>query len=424
MIFGSRIEISGTLKAKSHLHIGCADRKTRLDGDGTPREYAALARWNDGQPFIPASSLKGVLRAALAQAGEDFDDLFGEASEHEAGRGKAAKLWFDHAIMKCGTEDAELEHLSDQPPSNGVFVTKRVALDPTTGAAWEHKLFERELVAKGATFSFHATWFGGKGNIEKLIPVLSILGQGIQLGAATSKGNGLVKLKLKKLSLKLFEPTEDGSLKETDLPTDGLRKKTEAYTPTATDQARIITLRLTALGPFLSVRKTGGDTSNNVLLPLRDSQGPTLWQTSLAGALRSRARWLVARNAEDQDHHDRPDQKRQPEERRDDNSLSDVERLFGITGRRAKLRITKLKCTNPGIPISLTSNSLDRLTGATRAGALFTRRAYWKPEFEATLVATGEHDLLNKLLDDLESEPLELGHGASVGFGWFQVEQV
>ncbi len=422
MIFGARLTITGKLKTDSDLHIG-GSNKEFVTEDGKQREVAALARWHDGKPFIPASSLKGVLRAALKQAGEDEKAVFGEGSEHERDKGYAARLWLDHAVLE--TEGAPPSNLSNDTSAPGAFHARHVALDAATGAAMDHKLFTREMVAAGATFGFSATWFGDADKLDTLAPLFAILRDGIVVGAGTSKGNGRASLDPAKITLTRHAPDADGAIVATQHSATALCEAIEALGGAGV-ACRRITLRLAAEGPFLSVRKIGGTDSNNQMLPLRRDDKPLIWTTSLAGALRARARWIVARNATDADHRDDPDRKRRPEELRNQSNLGAIEDLFGVAGRRAKLTVKSVTCENPGNQVKLTSNSIDRLTGATRNQALFTRIAQWQPEFRAELEVAGKDEpaLLRQLLDDLKNDPLELGHGASIGFGWFKVEEI
>lgn len=408
MIFGHRIEITGNLTLLSDMHIGVSD--SGLNDEG--HEVSLVARGEGGAPIIPASSLKGVLRAALPV--DIANKIFGYASQHREGEGQAARFWLDHAWLD--TPAGELSGLSKEAPANGVFTAKHVALDPKTGAAEEHKLFSREMVAAGATFHFRGNWFGG--DITELAPLFAILSDGVQLGQGGTKGHGRAKLDLSSLYLKEYLP-DNGSLRCEAKSCNDLYRAIEDIGETARD-IRLITLELEAEGPFLSVRETGGHNRKNQMLPLEKDGEPVLWPESLAGALRARARWLAALVAENGDHADCPSKSRSRDELAD-NNISDVERLFGVTGRKGQLTIISVTCAVPGQKVRFQNNSIDRFTGATRDEALYGKQAYWQPCFKTELEIEGEHALLEILLADLKTEGLELGHGASIGFGWFKV---
>lgn len=407
MIFGGRTQITGVLTLESDMHIGVSDTKSI---DSKP-EVSLIARGVGDVPIIPASSLKGVLRAALSIS--DANAIFGDGSEHRQGKGHAAMLWLDHARLETNANG--LEGLSKETPINGVFEATHVALDPKTGAAEEHKLFTREMVAKGATFSFRANWFGN--DLGELAQTFAVLRDGIQLGSGASKGQGRASVCPTTLCLKVFSP-EHGKLEEQELDASDFCVLIDAI-GVATGSAKTIKLTLEGEGPFLSVRDTAGHNSGNIMQPMVRDGKPLLWPHSIAGALRARARWLAA--LRDGDHNDTPSKSRKRDEMGDDN-LSPVERLFGITGRKSNLTVKSVNCTAPGSRVVLQNNSIDRFTGATIDTALYGKNAFWQPCFEIELEVTGEHDLLQILLDDLDVNGLELGHGSSTGFGWFGVE--
>ena len=81
-----------------------------------------------------------------------------------------------------------------------------------------------------------------------------------------------------------------------------------------------------------------------------------------------------------------------------------------------------------GIPVEMTSVSLDRISGGGRDGALYTERVYWGVTFRAGLhlpedLEDDEKTLWEDLLASLDAEGIELGHGSAKGFGWFVLVQ-
>ncbi|OIQ35227.1 MAG: hypothetical protein BM559_01555 [Roseobacter sp. MedPE-SWchi] len=404
MIFGNRFTIQSTLVAKSDLFVGGTDRRTNDDG----HEVSTIVRWHNGQPVIPASSLKGALRRALMALNEGAaTTLFGQGSEHANGIGSAATLWIDHSVMS-----GSVDH---------VRTVTHVALDPATGASEDNKLFNREEVASGAEFLFRAEYFGE--DLEGLAPVVAVMEQGFQIGGASSKGFGQISLNRESIEIAQLAANAKGVLEATQCDLTQLFAELDQCVRVSENHCKL-TLKLRCEGPYMSV----GDIEGNTMTGRHtDSGEPALLQSSIAGALRSRARWLAEslgdRDAEPCD---------QPNLARDRdallNGLSEIEQLFGVSGRKAALKIGSVNCTNSGQPIELSSNSIDRLTGAARDTALFVRRAAWQPEFKVDLqvprdlMGTPESPkLIDHLLANLRSEGLELGHASSVGFGWFDV---
>lgn len=412
MIFGQRIQITGTLTLQSDMHIGVSD----TGRDSNEHELSLVARGLDEKPIIPASSLKGALRAGL-----DVDKakaIFGDASEHREGEGHAARLWLDHAWL--ASYPSGLNGLSAEAPATGIFQAKHVAMDPATGASEEHKLFSREMVAAGSTFCFHADWFPGEGeDVTTLAPIFAMLRDGVQIGKGATKGHGWITLDTTTLSLQEYLP-KDGELEKQYVKATDFCEAIDKIDSTSRASQQI-TLILQAEGPFLSVREVGGHNRQNELQPLEMDGKPVLWPESLAGALRSRARWLAALADNNGDHKDNPSVNRNREDLAD-NCLSEVERLFGVTGRKGALTVRAVTCKTSGDRVHFNNNSIDRFTGATRNESLYGKSAFWQPCFEVRLEVDGEHSLLDELLADLKTQGLELGHGTSIGFGWFTVE--
>jgi len=448
MMFGARISVSGEIELLSTLHVGGAD-DVEYQEEGESRHYSPLVRDHEGQVILPAAGLKGVLRAALAQGGADAAAYLGEPTLHAEGEGRAARLWLDNAVMTSAPGDDKLADLSAHPPSGGTFRVKHVAIDRTTGAARDNHLYEREQVAAGAVFSFRAEWLGGRDTLDDLASALSPLANGLAIGRATSKGMGQIRLDPSSLALSEHAPCDDGSLADIAIAGQELgafQKSVAAATGTA-GGCRII-LTLVCEGPFLSVRKvdaatgTPDDGPRNTLLPLKQAGCPVLWPESLIGALRAQAAWQAERERSLLPKGETParpedipmddpkleialDGARRIRTAADIPRLSKVERLFGVTGKRADLTLRTLTCTNPGLPLTLTSNSIDRLTGATRTGALFKTESVWQPEFEAELNYPkdgADAAFLKGFMESLDGDTLELGHGAARGYGWFKVK--
>ncbi|MEJ2002524.1 MAG: RAMP superfamily CRISPR-associated protein [Maritimibacter sp.] len=344
MIFGNRISLTCHLVAKSDIHVGAGDTAIGKDG----REFSQLVRQGD-MPILPASSLKGVLRAALAERGDpNLASIFGNASNVDERTGQAAHLWLDHAVLMKPAED--LNGLSEHPAEGGVYRAKHVALDPATGAAAENKLFDKEQIAKGAIFRFSAEWFG-EDELTVLAPLFAALRDGVQVGAGDSKGQGQIELVPNTLKATAHR-AEGGKLVPTAYDTKSLVNAIDRQS--FETSGRTITLTLTAEGPYLSVRKTGREGQGNEMQPLERDGKPVLWTTSLAGALRARARWLAGLKSADDTLVDDRDRKRSAEELK---QLNELERLFGVAGRKAQLRVASITCKNAGSTITLTSNS-------------------------------------------------------------------
>lgn len=133
-----RVRITGTLQTESPLHVG--------DGDATPTHRAArdgsseavlintVCRDGQGRPHIPASTLRGAMRARLANQAER-ERLFGSA-EGDTGR-----------MGKLRVYDALLDGVVTIEERSGI------AIDPLFGVAESHKLFTDHFVPSGKRFA-------------------------------------------------------------------------------------------------------------------------------------------------------------------------------------------------------------------------------------------------------------------------------
>jgi hypothetical protein len=87
--------------------------------------------------------------------------------------------------------------------------------------------------------------------------------------------------------------------------------------------------------------------------------------------------------------------------------------------------------------VKLTSVSIDRITGASREKFLYSTRAFTAARFDVILAVErlnedNESDqaaleVFDSLIDYLtakDSDGLEIGHGTTTGFGWFDVKRM
>ena len=190
--FRNRYKIVGTLTTLSPLHIG--DGGTGSDQSRFPQDeqnsdaetpqYTTVATDADGRAYIPGSSLKGCVRNWLSQIFSDMADLsplntpqravelqkFAEEINHDKELIRK-KLQMTEALFGTGLNAGKLEFwdaaMQAPPPlpqgrsalaycgydaGRGTLVLKSTAIDPKTGAAAKNKLYNYEVVPKGAVF--------------------------------------------------------------------------------------------------------------------------------------------------------------------------------------------------------------------------------------------------------------------------------
>lgn len=181
----SKVILKGTLVLDAPLLIGAG-------GSGAGNEIdIEVLKTKAGQPFIPGTSLAGVLRDFLAvEDAYGMRLLFGTDAAYERQHKTA---WQSSVCI----DDVKL---------NGVEIIVRdgVSIDEITATAIEHHKFDYEAVGRGAKGDFRAeiTLRGihetgeraerTKGAIESLALRLAA---GFSLGAHTAKGFGAVHVK-------------------------------------------------------------------------------------------------------------------------------------------------------------------------------------------------------------------------------------
>lgn len=477
MMFGPRWEITLAMHLEGTLHIGSGetppDPKVADAEADKPPEVSEVQRDKDGNAIIPATSLKGALRAQAPLSGAERDALLGERGEAEEGKGRIARLWFGPAIAG----DFCNQRFQGMTKNRGLrrqgFVKTAVRIDRKSGASEDKYLFNEEWIGEGVPFRATATLFLDRGDVhvlqDQLARLLAPLASppGLLIGAHRRHGAGRLRLDEVAITRRTIDPA---TLDLTSLADPDLARTILAAANGVGPRAEHETfqLRLTCDGPFISVRdkseedaegpQQGADAEatadepreddkREVTRPLQQPDGkPRLWPSSLLGALRARAAWL-AELQRLRGHDFAPgramgeivDDRDKVVQRQDEVAgLSSVERLFGVAGWRGLISVTRLAAADdcPIVRLPMTSVSIDRFTGGARDQRLFTAETFLKPRFdcEIRLEARAKHlidvkqqdadrKLFDLLLDDISQSGrgLELGHGAAKGFGWFHV---
>lgn len=416
----------------SPMHIGAASFR-HLDGNQVQEIVAASA---GGRPHIPATTLKGALRSLCGR--EDAELLFGTPGEGEGKEGHIGHVLLGAALMTDGLD--RFRGSQERPEW-------RTSVDPRTGAAKGGHLFGFDRVPAGSRFQGRCRVLLPKAKKdqieEKLAQLLASLHKNpLFLGRNTSDGQGRVELsqdlekgiKVKRLAYEdgqiVRQPCETWPQKP---PTPQILRK----------PAKTWTFHLQCDGPYLSKDPYESRPDSNDIMALREEDGTAkLLPSSLSGALRQRAAWNHRLAGGQADQPDEPLRQRWLAANKNEEidldkfihaKLTPVERLFGVSGLRARLSIEDIKGEGRDT-ISMTSVALDRFSMAPIQGALFTFKAILNPGFTVRMsVDSRPHDagfkeiiesdiaFVQALLDELRHDELLLGHGTSKGFGWFKL---
>lgn len=491
------IEFRGRLTVLTPLHVGSGDFApiagiSGKEGANTRPEVATVATDTLGRPYLPATSIKGMLHALAEEVfpQAEIDGLFGtlkaaslaertvtERAKPPAGsrmgaiqcRGASLNrpsaspetLPFVAASNRAA-EIARAEDRTERAVAPGCFIAARTSIDADAGTAKDTGLHFREMVAPGSSFDFRVfvECFGkeaearAEANAKVLAKLLRLVASkhGRPLGGGRADGDGRVRLEPD--TVEVEERVLDANGDFPAEPATRLWKDAKAPTPRLSEGDRNDAIRLVCRGPFLIVdasTKAKRDATpdeqprkNVHLHPQKSAPDlPLILGSSLSGALRARAQWLESLMVEAgklkrasfvagiDPAVDRPIIRTAADA---DATLAPVERLFGVTGFRGLLSIDDLEVTGVDGRAELTSVKLDRFSGAPIDGALFTTEVFVGVclSFTLRVAPRGSGDnavsladaglLYESLLNDLRENDLQLGAGASKGFGWFKRE--
>ena len=378
------------LDAKSALSIGSADSE-QTDND--------IVLDSRGLPLIPATSLCGVLRESLPA--EKRNDVFGFV-EGDSQAESALRIY-------------DFTHIGG---NGAVSVRDNVALDnkvPIVGAK-----FDRQIVEPGARFlGFVEIVDEARCNRAIVEAMLSALDSGaITLGSKTTRGFGRVGIaecKCREFNM----PSEKDAWLQFDLFSEASWRDAPAVdlAPRPIDDV-VFDLKLKLRGA-ISIREyfTTPNEADFGQMSIRHVQNdqvspsaPVIPGSSWAGAFRERFEKLSSKGA--------------------------CNDLFGFVAQDAdgeaqrKSRIVFSESVIEGGGWKeISRNSIDRFTGGTKDGALFTEMAYFGGR--TTLQIRIRRDALSRgaemlapllsVIADMHNGFLAIGGLAAVGHGLFQI---
>jgi CRISPR/Cas system CSM-associated protein Csm3 (group 7 of RAMP superfamily) len=440
--------LKGRLETRGLLHVGSGETVTRpeLVDERTrkPAQVSAVAVGAAGRPYVPGSTLKGVLAGwAADHAGSELvEAVFG--SEDRGGG-----LVFADAPL-AGDPEPEAP-----PPywhrGRRTGVVPRVAIDRRFGTASHRRLFYLEVVPAGAELTVEV---GGDGvtreEMALALAALEAFNGDLALGAHTGDGWGRMRWHLEELrhmgSAEVVEWLEDGAQRPpaeaaAPLSDEALARLLErareiaALAPAGAARAGVdVELRFD--GPFL-VRDTdparaGKGIERPDAVARRDRHGrPHLPASSFRGALRSRAE-MILRTLGGDGAACGIDAPREP--CRAVESLPEVRRLcpacrvYGAAGWRAPLRITDFDAGEDGTPLRQHFVAIDRFTGGAARERKFDVEGVLEPRLTGRLEVDLEaldragsgawaFGLLVLVLRDLVEGDVTFGANAVRGYG-------
>lgn len=242
--------------------------------------HAPVMRDVNGLPFIPGTTLAGVLRHAIRE--EDAKPVFGYQPEDKSDPGSGSRLLFTEARMIGSDGTTVLDGLQPIDYSDPFYrafrnlpVRQHVRID-SKGTACDGGKFDEEVVYKGTRFCFEIELIGEtKDEIvffkEKLRAALYNLS--FRLGSGTRKGHGKMSVySYKEKTLDLSEPEElemylhkSVSLSDTSFPWEDVTP----LSPVLSDEWITYEVRLTPKDFFLFGSGFGNEKAD--ITPVKES---------------------------------------------------------------------------------------------------------------------------------------------------------
>ena len=402
-------------KLESPLAIGSGEGES-TDKDIIVDKY--------GQPFIPGTSIAGVLRSCFKDDKKDRTFLFGDVVINTSTDDKDIQDEATESALKIYDATLRTDASNFQSAYGSFFVTQRdcVALEDKVSA--EGAKFDFQAVETGAEFIGFLELTGDNDATQtafesKIESALARFNTGeLRLGAKTTRGYGQVSLTVKKKCFVFPDKLTDWL--DFDMFNDAHWEKADtlALKEVRTDSHIVIRLRNRA---GISIREYSTEVSTKeetmpdyIQLSLHDKEKtPVIPGSSWAGAFRERFTAFT-----------------DIESRRELFGYVDQEKKDDDTPIARKSRITfsesRLSC---GQWKKLIRNSLDRFSSATKDGNLYTEQTYYGGETE--LEITVDSELLKEyisplscVLKDLHFGYLAVGGLTAVGRGLFEIKNM
>jgi len=431
--FPTRWRITGTLTTKTSLRIGSGETtdayKDVLKNDENQAiKVDAVVLDVTGQPYIPATALKGNLRAWLKNRSGDeslLTALFGSETQEQEVIG--GKVNFFDATLSQPLENPAF------PPSywsakRQANVVVGVTIDRDTRTAMEKHLFHREVVPPNTTFSVHMTAQG----LEKQEVALLLAGlEGfndvqapVTIGSDTAQNQGKFAWQLEKIECidaekakKWLEQNANEMWFNSFEPID--YQEFHDLIPQLISKHATLQLNLELIfdSPFLVNDPSlyqKDKTPNHQ--PKRDLRGHAILPArSIRGAIRTQAERIIRTLGGKAGF------------LADKNEVKDGDlaaQLFGTTEWKTPISISDFTLVeNTGIPFHQEFVSIDRFTGGSGDGLKFNAASVYKPTFTGQWSIDLERiepwglGLLALVIRDLCEGDITFGFGAAKGYG-------
>ena len=369
-----------------------------------------IIRNSAGIPYIPATSIAGVLRERLEERA-DIDDVFGYVTIAGEGDPEAAKA-----------RESRIVFYDANPNTDDLPVTVRdsVALDEYKTAKKGSK-FDMEVLEPGVSFvTYVEQSIYDRNEPDYTEWIAAAFHSGVKFGGKATRGYGEIRVdSVRKVAFALDSPQETERWLQFDLFSETVWEGADeeaGHLPEIGSHAVSVDIGLKQVGG-ISIRKytTAPGDGEKALPDMEqmtahgvDGIAPVIPGTTWAGAFRHHLMGLGI----------------------DEKELSD---LFGyVRGtkkQRSKISFGESRITGAKEKV-LSRNAIDRFDGGTKDGALYTEKTYYGGETH--LIITWEKDSVSESvrkafaasIADLHYGFLAIGGETSIGRGLFEVTEV
>lgn len=389
-----RLVIRGELELTSPAHLGCGRDDEESD--------QPLITDQDGQPYLPGTSLAGLLRHQLDR--KDAEKLFGPESQSDDELEQSRLLFSDCPVITIPATE----------------LREGVAINGTTGIAADKTKYDFELLPVGTKFALKFELLLPK-EVERADKLKALTGKllvrleegGILLGARSQRGFGDCRVTESQEAYWQVERYDfndlDGLLAwmgAAQVRSEKLKSGRDwAREVVAEDSHFEVRLRLRVQGGILiGSGGHGADEADKSHLHRQKAGGtlePILAGTSLAGVLRHRCEKILNTLHIPQDEFS-------------------VSELFGSIKERSKVRVWESPIAN-GQTLRHSRVRIDPWTGGAAETALYTQDVHYGGEVEIRLALRdgkpAERALLVLALRDLAEGALRVGGQSGAGRG-------
>lgn len=360
-----------------------------------------------GCPFIPATAIAGVFRSTITDE-NIADKIFGYIPTKKEDKRTEENSTIRFYDAKYSGEKKEF------------FITNRDCVKLENKVGVDGAKFDMEAVETGAKFTSYIEFLNTVDGVDaesEIQKAIALLNEGaIGFGAKTSRGYGRVSVAVFRkefedidewLDFDMFECNEWGESVSVNTQMNDIFKLS-------------IGLKLVggiSIREYTTEVSTENDTAPDYKhIALHDKNNtPVIPGTSWSGAFLDRYAELTGKSKNDKD----------------------IKSLFGSvddkTSIKSRIAFSESQLSN-GVWKKTTRNSIDRFTGGTKSGALYTELTYYNGETSLDILIKNnpsdnekkdnEKKVLCACLADLHYGYLAIGGLTSVGRGLFKIESV